>query len=247
MIEAREGVFKAVPLDLSDPAKLTYILDRLVERESEWSDFHPDPATRRVVASSLLAETVIGASTAILEVWQVTEVGSELVGLAGFTNIVPNVNAEFHPTFFDGKLRNAFGKREILLRILDWAFAQWNLHRVSVELPETSFILVEFLRKKLGFRYEGESRTIRQRHPVTLGPRGGHLKLKSHSWLPVTPTARDAAMGSRKYQALCKNGQWLDLLLLSVTRDEFASFVREELLCRTSSTVPTPNKPSPAI
>jgi len=238
MIEAREGVFKAVPLDLSDPAQLTYILDRLVEHESEWSDFHQDPQARRVIASGMLAETLTSERTAVLEVWQMLPTGPELVGLAGFDQIVPQVNADFHPIFFDGKLRNAFGKREILLRVLDWGFATWHLHRISVALPETSFALVDFTRKKLGFRFEGENRTIRQRRIVE------HGHLKSHRWLQTTPSVREAELGSRRFQALRKNGQWLDLLLLSVTRDEFASFVREEL-CRTSSAVPTRNRPSP--
>lgn len=238
MIEARQGVFKAVPLDLSDPAKLTYILDRLVEHESEWSDFHADPDTRRVLASSIIAETFVAQPRrVILEVWQL-DVEPSLVGLLGFSEINPKVNADFHPVFFDGKLRNAFGKRELLLRALDWAFHEWGLHRVSISLPETAFAMVDFARKKLGFRFEGENRIVKQRRVVE------HGHIKSHRWLPVTPSAREAELGSRRHQALLKNGQWHDLLLLSVTRDEFAAFVREEL-CRISSASPIPSKPSP--
>ena len=238
MIEA--GLFKAVPLDLSDPAKLSYILDRLVEHESEWSDFHSDPQVRRVMASSLLAETFDPAQqTVILEVWRLAEEHT-LVGLVGFTQIVPRVTAQFHPIFFDGKLRNAFGKRELLLRSLDWAFQAFGVHRISAELPETSFAMVDFSRKKLGFHFEGEGRIIRQRRALS------HGHIKSRRWLPVTPSAREAELGSRRFQALRKNGQWFDLILLSVTRDEFAAFVREEL-CRTSSTNPPPSRPSPAI
>jgi RimJ/RimL family protein N-acetyltransferase len=240
MIEARQGIFKAVPLDLSDPSKLTYILDRLVEHESEWSDFHSDPETRRVLASQMLSECYAPQPrVAILEVWFLCDGEPHLVGLAGFTAINPKVNADFHPVFFDGKLRNAFGKREILLRVMDWAFHAYGLHRLSIALPETSFALVDFTRKKLGFRFEGESRIVKQRRVVT------HGHLKSHRWLPVTPTAREAELGSRRHQAILKNGQWHDELLLSVTRDEFAAFVREEL-CRTSSTAQPHSKPSPA-
>lgn len=246
MIEARQGVFKAVPLDLSDPAKLTYVLDRLVERDSEWSDFHSDPTIRRTMASSMLAEALCAnPRSSILEVWHFTDDGPSLVGLVGFSNVVRYLNADFHPIFFDGRFRNGFGKRELLLRCLDWAFHEHGLHRISVSIPDNSFALLDFSRKKLGFRFEGENRTIRQRQNVVLGHEGGHLRMKSHSWLPITPTAWQAEKGSRRYQALLQGGVWHDLLLLSVTRDEFASFVREEL-CRISSQDPPPSKPSPA-
>lgn len=246
MIEARQGVFKAVPIDLSDPAKLSYILDRLVEHESEWSDFHSDPAIRRVMASSMLAEAfVANPRTAILEVWFLGAGEPQLVGLTGLTNINPQVEAEFHPIFFDGKLRNPFGKREILLRVMDWAFHEFRLHRISASVPDTSFTLADFMRKKLGFRFEAENRIVQQRKPAVCRYASGDIKLESHSWHEVRVTAKYAELGSRRFQALLKGGKWHDLLLLSVTKEEFGAFIREEL-CRISSTVPPPSSPSPA-
>jgi len=105
-------------------------------------------------------------------------------------------------------------------------------------LPETSFALVDFARKKLGFRFEAEHRTIHQRRAVE------HGHIKSRRWLTVTPTPREAEWGSRRYQALYKHGEWRDVLLLSLTRDEFANFVREDSWA-SSSTDPLPSKPSP--
>ena len=231
------GVFKAVPLDvLSDPAKLEYILDRLVEHETEWSDFQTG---RRDIANAMLARHYTDPSVCVLEVWRV-DGAPELCGLIGFTDIAPRIDAQFHPVFFDGKLRNLLGKRALLLRAMDWALQRWELHRLSLSLPETSFALVDFARKKLGFRFEAEGRTIHQRRAVE------HGYLKSRRWLRVTPTAKDAELGSRRFQALFKGGEWRDVLLLSLTRDEFANFAREDTW-DSSSTAPLPNSPSPEI
>ena len=132
MIDA--GLFKAVPLDvLSDPAKLSYILDRLVEHETEWSEFQKG---RREIASYQLGRHYTDPGVHVLEIWRV-DAEPELCGLVGFTDILPNVDAQMHPVFFDGKLRNLVGKRELLLRIMDWAFGAWTLHRLSVTMPET--------------------------------------------------------------------------------------------------------------
>lgn len=237
MIEAREGLFKAVPLDVSDPAKLSYVLDRVVEHESEWTDFQQDVGARRRIASSYIAAHIRG-EIVVLEAWHFKP-EPELVGLLGFTHIVPKVNAQFHPVFFDGKIRNAMGKRELLLRAMDWAFASYDLHRLSVELPENRYALVRFIREKLGFRFEAENRSIKQEKVVS------HGHLYTRKLVALTPNWREAEWGSRKYQALYQGGRWLDLLLLSVTREEFAQFIREAS-CPISSTGPTPSKPSPA-
>jgi len=238
VIEAREGVFKAGPLDLADRAKLTYILDRLVEYEGEWSDLHADPASRRFAASGYLADALVpGGQTSVLEVWHFDPTPS-LVGLLGFTKIIRTVDAQFHPIFFDGKLRNALGKRELLLRAVDWAFQTWDLHRLSVEVPGYSAAFIKFLRRKMGFRFEAEDRTIVQERVVP----HGHLKTRER--VAMSPTWREAEAGSRRFQAFRKHGHWHDLILLSVTREEFATFLRE-VTCPRSSTDPIPSKPSP--
>ncbi len=235
MIESR-GVFKAVPLNvLSDLAKANYILDRLVEHDTEWSDFQG--TGRRELAAAHLARHYTDPTVCVLEVWRM-DGAMDLCGLLGFSDIVRGVDAQFHPIFFDGRLRNAAGKRDLLLRTVDWAFRAWDLHRVSLTIPETAFALLDFARKKLGFRFEGERRIIKQRRAVE----HGHHR-KSLRWQTVTPTSREAEWGSRRYQALLKNGVWHDVLLLSLTRDEFADFVREATW--DSSTAPLPSKPSP--
>lgn len=236
MIESR-GVFKAVPLGVHlDPAKLEYILDRLVEHETEWSDFQR--GRRELASYQLMKHYLPNPTSFIFEVWRM-DAGAELCGLIGFTNILPQVDAQLHPIFFDGKLRNAMGKRDLLLRSMDWAFRTYDLHRLSLQIPETSHALVDFARMKLGFHFEGEGRIIKQRRAVVPG------RWRSRSWLKITPTAREAEMGSRLYQALYKHGEWRDVLLLSLTRDEFTDYVRREGTWATSSNAEPLSKPSP--
>lgn len=239
-IEARDGLFQAVPLDIRDPAKLAYLLDRIVEHESQWTDFQADINDRKAIAISAFADALSPErSDTILEVWKF---GGEptVVGLIGFTDIVQHTDAQFHPVFFDGKLTNAFGKRELLLRAMDWAFQVWNLHRLSLQIPGDSLALVRFARGKLGFRFEAENRSILQERVKA----HGHLYKRSN--VALSPRAREAELGSRRYQAVLRKGNWLDMILLSVTREEFATYVREAL-CPVSSTAAPPPKPHPAI
>lgn len=217
-LQARDTYLaKPLEFDPSNPdARLSYILDRLVEHENEWTDFE---VARRDIAAAALARSLVYSDTAFFEVWHVED--AQPVGLVAFTQIVPQVNANFHFVFFDGKLRNVLGKRELLLRVMARAFDLWQLHRLSAEVPSDALALADFARKKLGFRYEGEGRIIKQRRARP----HGHLKLRS--WIEHTPSAWDAGWGSRKYQAIRRRGRWLDLVLLSVTCEEFDKFLRE--------------------
>lgn len=235
---ATAGLYQAVPLDvLKSPTKLEYIVDRLVEHEHEWSDFQKG---RRDIAIHWLGENYTNPSVRILEVWRMDGT-AELCGLIGFSHILPEVSAQFHPVFFDGKLRNVFGKLELGLRALDWAFRHFGLHRIGMEVPETAPALIDFARRKLGFRFEAEKRTIAEHRRIKFG----HV-WKTH-WPQIAPSDREASYGSRRYQALKKNGQWLDVILLSVTVDEFQAFVRESHPTWASSTDPPHSKPSPVI
>lgn len=195
----------ALPFNVNNPAKVTYILDRMVEHDSWWSDFQKG---RRETAAAILANGLAGEYR-IFEIWQ----DRDIVGLVSFTDIVPQVDAKFHPLFFDGEMSNALGKRGLALGLIDWAFRTIPLERLSAEIPEFRPALISYARKKLGFRYEGEDRTIlfdpcAPRHHGKEGRR-------------VTPRAGQAVLGSRKFRIVRYKGEWHDLILLSVTRDEF--------------------------
>ena len=202
--------YVALPLTLTPMPKVTYLLDRLVEHDGYWSDYQ---AGRREIAAGMLTNT----SNIILEIWKREDVGGvQPVGLVIFTHIVPYTDCQFHPIFFDGQLSNALGKRNILLSLLSWAFRSLQVERISAEIPEFAGPLIHYARRKLGFRFEAEGRMIER---WTKGSRRRAEKVQQ------TPTAAQAALGSRKHRIVRYRGEWHDLILLSVTRDEFAAFV----------------------
>lgn len=100
-------------------------------------------------------------------------------------------DAQCHMIFFDHQLAN---KRSLARELMADAFRELDLHALRVELPEYAFKLKGFLRKALGFRYEAE-RSLK------------NVKL--------------AEQASRKHEAVLYEGRWQDVLLFSVTKDEF--------------------------
>lgn len=201
----------AVPLTLTPIPKVSYILTRTSEHDGWFSDFQKG---RREIVAALLTDP----ANVIFEVWRTSdaEAGSQPVGLVVFTDITPYVNAEFHPIFFDGKLANALGKRNLLLSLLLWAFQNLAVERISIEIPEFAGPLIHYARKKLGFRFEAEGRMI---------TRWTKVSRRRSERVQETPTAAQAALGSRKHRIVRYRGEWHDLILLSVTRGEFADFL----------------------
>lgn len=91
-------------------------------------------------------------------------------------------------------------KRRLCLNVMQAVFDEYQLHALRVEVPECFAKYTGFLRKGLGFRYESER------------------------WLAPS----EAKKASRKYQATKYEGQWQDVLLLSVTSQEFATFGQKQ-------------------
>jgi RimJ/RimL family protein N-acetyltransferase len=203
--------YVALPFSFEPMSAVSFILDRLVEHDSYWSDYQ---AGRREIAAGML--TCPG--NVLFTIWRKgdTAPGSQPVGLVIFTDITPYVDCQFHPIFFDGKLANALGKRNILLSLLAWAFHNLGVERISAEVPEFAGQLIAYARKKLGFRFEAEGRII------TRWTRSSRRRAER---VQQTPDAAQAALGSRKYRVVRYHGEWHDLILLSVTRDEFAAFL----------------------
>ena len=81
------------------------------------------------------------------EVWN----GSEIIGILLLDRIVPRVDARWHFMFFDG---NLVGKQALLQEFVRRAFTL-PLERLSMEVPENVASLISFVRRKLGFSYEG--------------------------------------------------------------------------------------------
>jgi len=217
--------YVALPLTLTPMPKVSYILDRLSEHDSWWTDFD---AGRRERAAAILTNQ----SNILFEIWRkdelpvvdpdgmhpyrVIDLSMQPVGLVMFSSIMPRVDCQFHPISFDGKLSNALGKRNILLSLMAWAFQSLQVERISAEVPEFAGPLIRYARQKLGFRFEAEGRTI------TRWTRASRRRAEK---VTQVPDAASAALGSRKHRIVRYHGEWFDMMLLSVTRDEFAAFV----------------------
>ena len=141
------------------------------------------------------------------EVWN----GGRLAGMLVLNRIVPPVDALFHFTLFPYSESGVtlFGARKLLWNFLGWAFDQYGLRRISMEVPEHHPKLIRFARQKLGFRYEGE---------------GNHARF---SKLPIKddPSSRAAVAlaGARKEGAHYnpKTGEWDDVVLLRLLRRDY--------------------------
>lgn len=135
--------------------------------------------------------------------WEVYREG-ELIGLLHADDITPGVDARCHFIFFDHALVD---KREMCRATMAWLFHTYDLHVLRVEVPTYASKLAGFARKALSFKYEAESR------PFTW----------PSSAQPLTLEADEARLVSRKHHAIFHAGRWHDLLLLSITREEFSA------------------------
>lgn len=183
----------AAPLQPS-PEKLAFLLDRLCEHRPWFNDFlWDDPQVRRNAANARIAE---GYAQGF--VWEVYR-GPALTGILLLDSIVDRTSAECHFVFFDKTLGD---KLELCRTTMQLVFDQLGVHTLRVEIPAHVKPLVKFCRK-LGFRYESEVRE----------PADPDVLSYAEEW---------AAIGSRKRHAMRYQGAWIDSVLLSVTKEEFA-------------------------
>lgn len=138
--------------------------------------------------------------------WEVYK-NDELVGLLHADFIVPKQDAHCHFVFFDHILVD---KRQLCLNTMDWLFEHYQLKALRVEIPTYAAKLLGFLRKALGFRFEGEGRAFSW--PTSAAPL----------------TADVARLGSRRHAAILHSGVWHDQLLLSQTADEFRAWAKDK-------------------
>ena len=114
-------------------------------------------------------------------------------GILLVEDIRPGVDATCHFLFFDRVLAN---KRWLIRATMSDLFRRDHLHVLRVEIPTFAAKLGNFLRKALGFRFEGE-------------------------WLGATTP--EAERLSRRYHTMQYEGRWHDSLLLSLTADAHAA------------------------
>jgi hypothetical protein len=169
----------------------------------------PAPGTveeRRVLIASILADP-------LNRVWLVWQNGG-LIGCLLLTHIVPKIDAQAHFIFFD---RTLFGRKALLWNLMGKVFQEYDLQRLTVEVPEYLTPLYKFVRKKLHFRLEGE--TTAEQHPLVVE--------KLNPYVPNGP-AWAARLGSRRERA-CLNPEtntWTDMLRLRLLRGEFEALTQ---------------------
>ena len=157
------------------------------------------PEERRLI----VAQYLVNPDNMAWEVWN----GGELVGILLLTRIVRGLDALAHLAFFDRRL---LGKRRLILNTMGRAFRDWQLQRLSLEIPAHLEPLIRFARTKLGFQYEGEQQAAA--HPVTgkITARGVNNAPK---WM--------AHWGSRHERMHYDGTTYHDVVLLRLLREEY--------------------------
>jgi hypothetical protein len=159
------------------------------------------PEERRILIASVLSDP-------LNRVWLVWQSGV-LIGVLLLTHIIPQVDAQAHFVFFD---RTLFGRKALVWNLMGRVFRDYDLQRLTVEVPEYLTPLYKFVRKKLYFRLEGE--TTAEGHPL--------VTQKLTPYVPNGP-AWAARLGSRRERA-CWNSEtneWVDVLRLRLLRSEY--------------------------
>ncbi len=187
------GVF-ARPLVL-ERERWTLLLDRICSHRPWFEDrYWHDPKVRRQRAVAVLADALQYGF--VWEVWR----GAELTGVIFVNRLALDRDAYAHFVFFDRSLSD---KQRLCINGLAWCFERLNLEVVRFEVPTYVRVLANWAHKKLGFRYEMEAR--QPSWPQTAKPLNERL----------------AMLGSRRHRAVFYEGKWHDMLLLSLTREEF--------------------------
>lgn len=150
----------------------------------------PDSLEERMVA---VAHTLTAPDSYAWEVWR----RDALVGMLILTHCIPGYDALAHFAFFD---RALFGRTILMRRVIGQAFERFGFQRLSAEIPEHLGPLVDFARRKLWFRYEGEAAA-------------------EAAGLPRSRWA--ASWGSRRERAYWDGDTWRDGIRLVLLRTEY--------------------------
>jgi len=172
------------------------------------------PEERRILIASILSDP-------LNRTWLVWNSGN-LIGALLLSHIVPKVDAQCHFVFFD---RTLFGRKALLWNLMGKVFQEYDLQRLTVEVPEYLTPLYKFVRKKLNFRLEGERAA--EQHPL--------VTEKLNPYVPNGPTWV-ARLGSRRERA-CLNPEtntWTDMLRLRLLRSEYEQIAEEVYATRGS-------------
>ncbi len=196
----------ALPFDPTrgDPKRWTKLFAFVAEHPAWFSLPGATKEQMMISASAIVADS----NNIIYEVWR----GSEFVGVLSLTKITPGVDATVHFVFMDRS--NLKGKRKLLLRFLKMCYEDLRFHRLTFEVPEPFGVLIRFIRRHLGFTYEGERAILADTPEV----------LEKVQHVPGISTWA-SRVGSRREQCHWHDGSWADLMILRQTAPEFQAFL----------------------
>ena len=185
----------AVPFSPLPPETYLAIVDKCVAHRPWFPDsvWDSGPEYIRQAVHAHLADAFNNGK--LWEVWR----GSDLVGILLVNELVPFQDGRCHFLFFDNSLADKF---QLCFNLMGWCFDHVPVEVLRVEIPTYARALLKFVRR-LGFRYEAEGRKFSW-------PQDGK---------PLS--ADEAKLGSRKHRAITYKGEPCDVLLLSVTADEY--------------------------
>lgn len=209
------------PADFSLADWTQVILDEMVAHPTFFSK-PTTPDERRKLAAAILANR----ANLHWGVWRAGDNAPILVGVLTLWQVEPEVDALFHFLFFD---RNLVGKRTLLARFIGYCFTTLGFRRLTATIPEDADKLLRFYRK-LGFRYEGESRATGLTPTAFLAAGAPGLRAIENApqWL--------AKQGSRTEGVFWRDDQWIDVLRLRLLRPEYEGDHHADRSRRSSST-----------
>lgn len=180
----------AIPYEpfAGDPARNELILHALAEMPNLFP-LRPETTEERMVA---VAHTLTAPDTYAYEVWH----SGKLCGIFLLTKVIPGLDAMGHLFFLD---RQLFGRTKLIQRVIGTVFEQFGLERLTVEIPEHLTALLDFVRRKLFFKYEGEAAAEAAGLPRA-------------RWV--------AAWGSRRERSFRDGDTWRALIRLRLLRSE---------------------------
>lgn len=128
----------------------------------------------------LVAQLLTDPRNAAWEVWR----SDTFIGILCLDRVVPRIDARLQFVFFDDELAN---KATLLNDFVKRCFDDFGLTRITYEAPANMTMLTGFVRRKLGFGYEGSD-------------------FESHAGF--------ASVGSRRQRAYFDGERWHDLIVL---------------------------------
>lgn len=156
-------MYEAVPFEpRPERAEIVSRLIRgLAAHDQWWSDEYPrcelgcfdsDPSEFCTACARRFASVSQTLGKRDSRVWEVWEIGGDLVGAILLTGIKPAEDAVAYYVFFDRRLKD---KEEVLREVIDWCFSshdEWRaLQRLTIEVGRHAAPLALHAQRKLSF------------------------------------------------------------------------------------------------